>query len=193
MSTIKKFKTLAISISTVLLLGISNNAKAGIFVDPYLGYNVGWLTESVTVGSTTVDVDYADTGIIYGGRAGLKTLGFMFGLDYSMGSALKATPVASLVSGYTTTTVKYDVSYMGAFVGYELPFLLRAWLTYHFDVGMDVEGSSTPIEGSSTTVGVGFTGLPLVSLNAEYRMVSLDNDTLDYKALLLSVSLPFSF
>ena len=147
----------------------------------------------MTVGSTTISVDYADTGILFGGRCGWQTFGLMFGLDYSMGSGLEATPVASLVSGYTVNTTKYDVSYMGAFVGYELPFLLRAWLTYHFDVGMDVEDSSTAIEGSSTTVGVGFTGLPLVSLNAEYRMVSLDNANLDYKSLLLSVSLPFSF
>ena len=186
-------KRLSVSLFAFLVFTFSNTTRAGFFIDPYLGYNVGWLTETTTVGSTSISVDFADSGVIYGGRAGWQTLGFMFGLDYSMGTGLKAKPVASIVSGIETNSQTYDVSYTGAFVGYELPFLLRAWVTYHLDVGLEVEGEASAIEGSATTVGVGFTGLPFVSLNAEYRMVSLERASLDYKSLLLSASLPFSF
>jgi hypothetical protein len=57
------------------------------------------------------------------------------------------------------------------------------------------------LSGNTTTLGVGFTGLPFVSLNLELRMISLDKFkdvstgleyTRDYSAneVVLGVSLP---
>ena len=61
------------------------------------------------------------------------------------------------------------------FVGYELPIMLRAWATYFFDSNWDFDGGEKT-EFTTIALGVGFTGLPFVSLNAEYRLNTFDSD-----------------
>ena len=81
---------------------------------------------------------------------------------------------------------------MGAFVGYDFPILVRAWATYFFDVTYSPETGSD-LTATGTSFGVGFTGLPFVSLNAEYRMLSFDDSELDSSEVFLSASLPLTF
>ena len=93
---------------------------------------------------------------------------------------------------------------MGVFVGYELPIMLRAWASYYFDGNWEFEGGKK-VELTAISFGVGFTGLPFISLNAEYRINTFDTKNVylgaifgnsdDYKStgeLFFSVSLPLN-
>lgn len=173
----------------LLLTLIATSVQAGILVEPYLGF-----------GFTSGDYDTADvstTGTTMGARLGYQFLGIMGGLDYSL------SPESSwdFEEDGDTTTYKLKKSQFGVFAGYNLPILLRAWVGYNFSAKADGTYKSKDLsyEGSTTTLGVGFTGLPFVSLNLEYKMSSFDDnkydgDKLDEKLevneVLLSVSLP---
>jgi hypothetical protein len=171
----------------VTLIGFT--ANAGIHVEPYLGYRIG----SGDYGSA--DLSYS--GVNMGGRLGYSFMMVTAGLDYNMGSTgveFKTT------SG--STDVDFKTTQMGAFVMASIP-MIRGWATYYFDSSFEQdEGSNAGKEftGSGMGLGVGFTGLPFISLNFEYK--SLEHDEFDGNALtddfkvteyLFSVSAPFDF
>lgn len=173
----------------LLLALITSTAQAGLLVEPYLGF-----------GFTSGDYDTTDvstTGTTMGARLGYQMLGVMAGLDYSI------SPESSwdFEKNNNTTTYKLKKTQLGVFAGYNLPILLRAWVGYNFSA--KAEGTylsqNRSYEGSTTTLGVGFTGLPFVSLNLEYKMSSFDDnkygstkltEKLEVNEVLLSVSLP---
>lgn len=171
------------------LLFIASTANAGLLVEPYLGF-----------GFTSGDYDTQDvstSGTSMGARLGYQMLGVMGGLEYTM------SPESDwdFKGSTSTTTYKLKRSQLGVFAGYNLPILLRAWVGYQFSTKAEgtYEGKDISFEGSATTLGVGFTGLPFVSLNLEYKMFSYDDnkygdseieDKVDVKEVLLSVSLP---
>ena len=120
----------------------------------------------------------------------------MAGVEYGMGSGMTWDIAAAAAAGINSQKVDYDLTQMGVFVGYELPILLRVWATYYFDVNWDLEGS-TSRELTTIALGVGFTGLPFVSLNAEYRLNTFDNklgfDDYETNAeVLFSASIPLN-
>jgi hypothetical protein len=186
------------------LFVFSGNTKAGIHVEPYLGYSLGGSGDS-TFGTTNYDHSYGTPTI--GGRLGYGMLGFMAGIDYSMQNF-------GLESEVGSTTFDDDVSksQLGIFVGYELPILLRVWGTYFLSSkieGDDSQAAGTLFDsryefsdGGGYALGAGFTGLPFVSINLEYRTLEYDkgelngatitnyNEKLDLSEILLSVSLP---
>ena len=134
---------------------------------------------------------------MYGARAGYQFLGFMAGVEYGMGSGA-TWDIAATAAGVACNRERdYDSTYMGIFVGYELPIMLRAWASYFFDVNWDF-GSGLNQELTSIAFGVGFTGLPFVSLNAEYRMHTIDSNifnTDDYETngeVFFSASIPLN-
>ena len=128
----------------------------------------------------------------------------MFGLDYTKGTE------AELEIQTTTTTVKQDAdqSTLGLFVGYNLPVMLRAWAAYYLSTSIELQSGAAvgdEYNGKGYGLGLGFTGLPFVSLNLEYRMMTFDElkdksagststlsgtNEIDYNQLMLSVSLP---
>jgi len=167
-------------VSVLILTGV-NNAKAGLFVDPYLGYNAGWATKDHTEGSTTVSLDYTSMGPMFGARAGFQMLGFMAGAEYGMSTTTQDLAAATVGSvSIPAASTDLQTTYMGVFVGYELPILLRAWATYNLSVDSEItsdSGKGNVTSGSGFTLGVGFTGLPFVSLNVEYRSVTFDKST----------------
>ena len=132
---------------------------------------------------------------MYGARVGYQFLGFMAGVEYGMGSGLTQDVAAASIGGVSIpdAETKYDATHMGIFVGYELPIMLRAWATYFFDSNWDFDGGAKT-EFTTIALGVGFTGLPFVSLNAEYRLNTFDSDdNIETNAdLLFSVSLPLN-
>ena len=157
--------------------------KAGLLLEPYVGIMpTGKITDD--------DEDYKHDKMptVLGARVGYTKLGFNVGLDYMMAQGIE----------FKNVTQEYDLSETGIFVGLDLPILLRGYVGYI--VNSNLEGSITKYEkGNGFKVGVGFTGLPFVSLNLEMRNVSYDkvvisgqkSDTdLDYQSYLLSVSLP---
>ncbi len=185
----------------------SQQALSGILIEPYLGFRAIGDGERITTGTT---IDYSYQGPVYGARVGYQTLGFMFGLDYSRSTFnLKSDTTMAGV------TVKSENDYsgyqFGAFVGYNLPILLRAWAGYYFDSKYeDKDGSNTGdnYTGKGMALGVGFTGLPFVSLNLEIRRMTFDefedaslltnrtttlngDNRLRSNEIILSVSVPF--
>jgi len=93
----------------------------------------------------------------------------------------------------------------GGFIGYEFPVLFRVYAGYIFSgTGTTKADDGTKIEfneGTGSKVGVGFTGLPFVDINLEYRQMkypemtlgSTDTDTdTTYSTIMLGLSLPFT-
>ena len=159
-------------------------AKASILIEPYVGYALNGNVES---GST--DEDYSGTTI--GGRLGWQQLGLFAGVDYRL-------------SNYDVDGDELKESQYGVMVGYDFPILVRVWGEYILGGEGDLDygsGSSTLNNPSGTILGVGFTGLPFVSLNLEmanYTYEDLDNgganydEETDQQHILLSVSLPLN-
>lgn len=152
-------------------------ANAGIMIEPYIGYNLAG------------EFNNDDTsGVNIGGRLGYSLpMLVSLGIDYNMGEYTHD------VSG---TDVDVDHSKFGLFVAVDLPILLRAWATYYLNA--KAEQGANEYEGSGFGLGVGFTMLPFVSLNLEYRSVNYDDFNgatadIDGTEILLSASIPLDF
>ena len=160
----KSLKKVLVAIS---LIALSSQAQASFLVEPHLGFNLKGSGES-TSGGIKDEYDY--NGTQYGLRLGGQYLGFMAGLDYTASN-----PEFETKSAGVTSNDKLKVSEVGLFVGYNLPILLRAWGAYYFSSKGEDDNSGgayaagTEFKGSTKELGVGFTGLPFVSLNLMYR------------------------
>lgn len=168
---------------TLLALGLLSTAQAALLVDPYIGINLNGSTKF-----GTAENDYKNSPVSMGARLGFAKLGFSVGLDYQMTSSIE-------VENYIN---KFDATELAIFGGFDFPILLRAYAGYIFSA--DFESSATKYdEGSGYKVGVGFTGLPFISINVEYKVVSYDKlngattTTADNNSVLLGVSLPLKF
>ncbi len=175
-------------ILTVAALAFTTNAYADLLLEPYLGFHTGNWKQSTT------EKDLS--GPSFGARVGYQTMGFMVGADYMTGLWKDKSNPANDVTPAD----------LGLFVGYNFPIMLRAYLTYtpsaltHSLKFKNSSGSSTYEEGSTMKLGVGFTALPLVSINLEYIMgkyseVNGVNLTTDRETTLygLTVSAPLTF
>ncbi len=164
----------------VLLPLINFNAYSALLIEPYIGLNISGTTD---FGVTENGYDNAPASL--GARVGFAQLGFSGGLDYQMTSGIKIENDAN----------KYDASELALFVGFDFPILVRAYAGYILSADMDTTGIKYD-EGSGYKLGVGFTGLPLISINVEYKAVSYDKlngattTTADHNAVLLAASLP---
>lgn len=191
-----------IAISIVALMALTSTfAHASFLIEPHLGYNLS--------SSTTYKTDALKySGIQYGSRLGFQYFGVMGGVDYTRAVyTLKTTGQGS------TTTDGDDKSRneLGVFVGYKFPVMVRAWVSYNFST-KETQDKTGPngdagdyLKGHSTEIGIGFTGLPFVSLNISYRMLSYDtkyesvakttkvyNPTYEPKEIVLGISAPFT-
>jgi hypothetical protein len=178
-----KIKTL---VALATLTGFVSTANAGVLIEPYLGYSIG-TTEQ---GASENDI----SGVNFGARLGYKSfLGLMGGFDYMTGTL------------QDDANPKNDVtpSQLGVFLGYEFPILLRVYGVYGISNKAkfkDRNGSDNLEGGNNMKLGVGFTALPLVSINLEYVVASYDesngntlNPELSMKTYGISVSAPFDF
>lgn len=166
-----------------LVMGFASVSQAGIMFEPYIGYEMGKLKD-------------AFGGSFDGTQAGLRLaysapLLFWGGLDAAMSlSGTMKNDSAGNSEGAKRTTV-YGV------VGVDFPILVRAWAGYAFMDEVKLDQSGTYKGGSGTKLGVGFTGLPFLSINLEYlneKFTKFNETTLgtDLKndTYILSVSLP---
>lgn len=177
---------------------ISFQSHASLLLEPYLNYNFG----SGDQGNT----EYTTSGPSFGGKIGYQNLGFMLGLDASMGSTELE---SKSISG--TSTYDMDNTRIGVFAGYDFPVLLRAWVGYFFKNSLEYSKAYTGISsgsmynGSAIELGVGFTPLPLLSVNVGYRMNTWDefesasgtttslSQNVEVNEIFLGVSLPLTF
>lgn len=170
-----------------LMVSFSGVSQAGVMVEPYLGYEMGTIKDN-----TEGKLDGTQLGVRLAWTAPVM---FWAGLDYTMGVSAKFKPDNSALGDSDAKR-----SNLYAVVGVDLPILLRGWVGYGFKNEIKLDDYDQKLEGSSTKIGVGFTGLPFVSLNLELLMEEFDKNngnsvTPKYKnnAYVLSVSLPWEF
>ena len=194
-------KNALFNIGVVAITALTSfSANASFLIEPHLGYGIS--------GSTTysaTDIKY--NGPQFGAKFGFQNLGLMAGLDYNHATyTLKETP-----SSGTVGEDKKKKDELGIFVGYSAPIMLRAWLGYFFSTKQTQTAAGTYgangdwLKGHTTEIGIGFTPLPLISLNLLYRMVSFDKQysattgvestpasKYEPKEIVFGVSLPFT-
>lgn len=177
----------------ILAFLIITPAKAGLLLEPVLGYSMG-----------KFEIDDVDTseektnGVSMGGRLGYQNLGFQLGVDYLRSSM-----------NVDDNDFKEDLvtSEWALFAGFEFPILLRVYAGYIFSATGESEtdtGSGREdlkfSDGTGMKLGVGFTGLPFVDINVEYRKGTYGEDKIgatkterdtDFSAIMIGVSLPF--
>lgn len=178
----------------ILAFLIIKPASAGLLIEPVVGYNYG----NFDTDSSGVDKEKM-SGTSYGGRLGYQNLGFQLGLDY----------LNSNMNIDDNDYSKLSSSEWAGFVGFEFPILLRVYAGYIFsangntkyDAGLGAGKQKIKLEGGSgTKLGVGFTMLPFLDINVEYRRVSWDDykfagskidDKAFYDTVMVGLSLPF--
>lgn len=164
---------------SLLIVGVlgSSQALAGLHLEPYAG--IGKAAYKIDVdGFSAVDPDDDDTSSI-GARIGYSFLLLSAGIDYEMLTAddNKATNLA-------------------AFVGVDFPILVRGWAKFYLSSDFDEADDTDVTFKDGYAVGLGFTGLPFVSLNIELQTLNYEVDfgiaDGDYSVAhtLFSVSLP---
>lgn len=177
----------------VLIFLVSLKSYAGLHIEPWVGY-------ALSGGDDSSDV----TGPAAGLRAGFSTLGFEFGGEYFQAQQ-------DLSVDGTDTDIDFEQSGMGAFVGFNpIAIPLRIYGTYFFesevtlDPSVGIPGLFTIDEygdGSGYKLGVGFTGLPFLSLNIEWQSITYDTVSIngtefeltdggEYETILFTVSVP---
>ncbi|MBT5093728.1 MAG: hypothetical protein HOM21_05775 [Halobacteriovoraceae bacterium] len=214
------YKSFYSSSFIVLLLFLSVTAEAGLLVDPYVGYSLNGSGDSKfnfdSSATGNWETDYSALG--YGLRLGWKNpLGLMIGAEYSAQAAHEvegklAANQTFTFNGNSITSYKFDAkkTHMGIFAGFALP-MFRLWGTYFLKSEMEVDKISgdeilqkgNTFEGSGYSLALGYTGLPFVGINFEFRNFKWDperpasghNYTAEFEAseYFLSVSLPLNF
>ena len=161
-------------------------SRASVLIEPYLGYGTG--SHAIANQSDSM------SGAVFGARLGLNYFGLMGGLGYMTGSW----------SDSATSKNTIVPSDFGIFVGYNFPVLLRVYGTYGFSSARKYSNSGTSgsgnFTGSDVKLGIGFSVLPLLSINLEYIAGTFTkqdgnslNSNLTDKMYALTVSLPLTF
>jgi hypothetical protein len=91
-----------------------------------------------------------------------------------------------------------------AFIGYELPLFFRLYAGYILSGSGDTNVNNVTVKLEDPTgykLGLGFTLLPIIDVNLEYRNATFDqvkasifsaNREVDYKTYMISISAPFN-
>ena len=177
-----------------LVLGYSLQSYAALLIEPVVGFSFGKGTmETVfpAVPAANTSNTKSSNGTSYGGRLGYQNFGLQLGLDY-------------LASNMKISGNDFKTSEFGGFVGYEFPILFRVYAGYVFSGTGTLADDTEDLKvkgGTGPKVGVGFTLLPLLDFNIEYRSITyqeLDFSNnqaklnLDYNAIMVGFSLPFT-
>lgn len=166
-------------LSAVLLICFAFSAKASLLVDPYIGF--GTQKSTLDAASSNFEED-TQTAKFLGSRLGVSYLLFSAGVDYQL-----------------LTDDEVDQKNISLFFGVDLPILLRGWVEYFVDSSFEHNAIGEADFKDGYSIGVGFTGLPFVSLNLEAQTLNYDmslnsspgqSSEVTSAAYILSVSLP---
>ena len=178
-----------------LVLGFVNSASAALLIEPVVGFNASSKAEIEIEEDEGTKSYSGGGGLGFGGRLGYQYLGFQLGLDYLH---------SSIDMGDDDIDKNVNMDEWAGFVGFEFPVFFRVYAGYIFSATADtkINGDVAEFEkGSGTKVGLGFTGLPFLDINFEYRagtfkdykLGSTEMDTdMDYNTWFLGLSLPFN-
>jgi hypothetical protein len=183
---------------------VSLSARAELLIEPVVGYSLGLSGEfkegEVTGGGTSTAEKFSGgSGPSFGGRLGYQKLGFQVGLDYLH---------SSINPSDSEFKSNLDVSEWAAFVGFEFPILFRVYGAYIFSANgegkYDNAGTFQKLtlkDGSGLKAGLGFTLLPFLDINLEYRRGTFGEwkvgstkvvGDVDYNVYMIGLSLPFT-
>lgn len=147
-----------------LALFAAPTAQAGILLEPYIGYESG--KQTVETSTPAFNTVFTTSGAVLGGRFGYTfPILFWAGLDYSLTTGGNGKSDNPLVNDNT-----YTRSNLYLVAGFDFPILVRAWFGYGImneSSGTSAGTTSKLSGGQSSKLGVGFTGLPFVSINLE--------------------------
>lgn len=136
-----------LSLVCLLVALISTSANAGFLIDPYIGAGQSKSTADVD------SIDGSESINVTGARVGYSFLLLSAGIDYQMG-----------------TIDKDKVTSTSVFVGVDMPILIRAWAEYFVSSKYEQDTEVYKMKfKDGTSIGIGFTGLPFVSLNVELQ------------------------
>lgn len=165
----------------ILCLSFGLSVQAGILLEPFVGMTFN--------GEIDADLDNKVTGTEMGARVAWQTLGFFVGADYRM---------SDLEIDYDNLGESdFNMSRLSAIVGYDFPILLRAWAGLTIQGSGDGDGSDVS-DASGSLLGVGYKGLPFLSVNFEmvnYKFSDVEGSSNDLEGshYLLSLSFPLTF
>lgn len=176
----------------ILFCLFSLPAHAWLLVEGNVGYGMSnkWEKEGFS------DIEY--NGMVVNGRLGLKLFEFLIlGGEYSWTDANFEYMDDASGIGYKIPSPRTDY---GVFAGFDLPIMLRFWGTYYIKSQLKMDNlNGTRLDGTGYGVGVGWTFLPFVSINAEWRLYEYnssvgdiplsDSDTLKGNWALISIGL----
>jgi hypothetical protein len=173
----------------ILLLLFSAPSHAWLLVEGNVGYGLSNKWEKQGISDIQFD------GMIVNGRLGLKLFHFLIlGGEYGWtDSNFEYTDATNI--GYKIPATRNDI---GIFAGIDTPIFLRFWASYYIKSEIKMpDYNNTKLNGTGYGVGVGWTFLPFVSINGEYRRyeynqsegnISLsDDDKLKGNWMLLSI------
>lgn len=131
----------------------SLNEESIFVLEPYLGYERGYLTQKGVPEITT-------TGLGYGARLGGRYMGVGAGFDYYTGSQ------SATQSGEKSD---FKPTEMGLFLNYRFWESFKVYGTYLFSAKTKVQSSLNPSDfaGSGYKLGAGWNAFPYVDLNLE--------------------------
>ncbi len=178
----------------MLSLLFSSLGFSKILIEPYIGVNI------------LGDFDYTGAAInaakgksdkipfSFGGRLGYTKMGFQGGLDLAMTKGMKFDQ---------NTAQKGDMNEFGAFIGYQLPILVRGYVGYTFLGKIDFETGGKFEKLQGLKFGVGYSIFPMVKMNVEYKLYNFGKYELsaasidpkadaDLKMFAVSISVPIS-
>jgi len=168
------------------LITLSQSVKAGILLEPYLGYVTGQQKQTGTANLS---------GTEFGARVGYTLLNFGIGAEY----------VGASYTDDSSPKNNLTIGDIGVFVSYKLPVLFRVYATYVPSAAVKdkVSNSEFTFKGNSAKLGVGYTGLPFININLEYinatyKDVEIAGSTLSLdtksttSAYAISISAPFN-
>ena len=181
---------------TPLLMWVTSAQAGGLIIEPFVGYTVSGEFDA----ETDLNGKGSITGPSLGARVGYGLLGFTFGLEYITNLEREIDNDVAGVEDFD-----FESTGLGVYAAFDFPILLRVYAGYSFWYEGSTTGNTSGVktdleDGSGLTLGVGYTGLPFVSINLEYRTYSFDTavqngvesnlSTADADQIMLGVSLP---
>lgn len=176
------------------LLLFSAKSYAGIYFEPYVGYETGTLEGTANIvgfGVNTFDEEL--TGIGFGAKLGYEMGALGFGVDYMSGKLDGDDQTSS------NSDSEWDTTDLGVFFQYRFPKYVKFTATYFLT--SDIEEDNTG-SGSGFKVGLGFNVISNVYLNVEMIAVNYDefespgftvnNVDVDRKTTMVSLSIPIN-
>jgi len=178
----------------MLSLFFSSVGFSKILIEPYIAVNILGDFDYKSAASKAAKGDSDKIPFSFGGRLGYTKMGFQGGLDYALTKSMKFEQ---------NTTQKGDMNEFGAFVGYQLPILLRGYVGYTFHGKIDFETGGEYKSLRGVKFGLGYSIFPMVKMNVEYKLYNFGEYKLnsvtvnpkadaDLKMFAVSISVPLS-